>query len=168
MDSSRKWPATLCFLILIFASTCHRDQPARLIAGLLGGESKLDVEAKLTKTFPGQNWHEQTERREPDDKTPPHEITYLSGSFRDLGHAGDIRLTFYNGRLMMAEFWPNDPNVYTEALNKSGFRVPRSPGVEITRGRTRFAYYSDAKGLRFVWEDTAVSHEFSDWVFKYA
>jgi hypothetical protein len=156
-------------LILLLAGCRHNDGP-RLIDGFVGYETIEKARAHSTKLNPGQVWTEEKERVDPTDRRPPHSFVHLLGDFRDLGSAGKLRLTFYNNRLMTAEFWPSDGKTYLAALRGTGQQLPTASGQHIKVGRgTDFCYYADADGtFHFIWEDPTLTQEWLNWVAKYS
>ena len=163
-------PRISFIVLLLFLAACRDPGDGALIAGLRGYETVQDVREQLIHRCPNQKFEQAQEPRDPTDRRPPHDILYLTGECQHLGHTGLLRLTFYNNRLMTAEFWPKDETGYVEALRRQGIPAPSSPSIEVEVGRrTRFSYYTDPRGrTRFVWEDIALSKEFSDWVAKYS
>jgi hypothetical protein len=160
----------VCIMLSLLCCACRQRRGGELIDGLFGYETIPQVRDQLTRIAPSERWTQESEHRDQTDRRPPHDIVYLLGEFQHLGQRGRLRLTFYNNRLMTAEFWPFDGGRYMAALREKGFPTPPSPGTEIRIGtRTSFAYYTKPGGeFRCVWEDVDLAREFSDWVAKYA
>lgn len=162
------------FIIMLleiqFLAACRNNGGGALIDGLRGYETVQQVREQLGSSCPNQKFDEARDARDPTDRRPPHDILYLTGECEHLGHTGLLRLTFYNNGLMATSFWPKDDAGYLDALRRQGIPAPATAGIEVkVGGRTRFGYYANPKGrTEFVWEDIALSKEFSDWVAKYS
>jgi hypothetical protein len=59
-----------------------------------------------------------------DDPRPRYDILAATvATAEDHGHPGELRLVFFNGRLMSATFYPRDPGAYRAALGEFAARV---------------------------------------------
>jgi hypothetical protein len=84
------------------------------------------VKAALRPTY----WVVESENPGPTDGRPPFNFVAIdAGDLVDLGHAGHLKLVFYNGRLAEARFTPKDPDSYFAA-------VQALPGAAMLEGRT--------------------------------
>jgi hypothetical protein len=83
------------------------DDSARMIGNLQGG-STPDAAKKQLKYLGFSGWGERT----------LNNTSVLAVRFSDLGVAGDLELKFYNDRLMVAQFDPDDPSRYMSLLTE--------------------------------------------------
>lgn len=84
----------------------HTDS-ARMIGNLQGG-STPDAAKKQLKYLGFSGWGERT----------LNNTSVMAVRFSDLGVAGNLELKFYNDRLMVAEFDPDDPIRYLRLLTE--------------------------------------------------
>ena len=105
-----------------------------------------------------------------DDPRPRHDFIESKGPFSDLGITGQLELTFYNDRLMEAQFVPNESERYFKLLSDRLGKLPEAPGKQRQiSAEVSLSYYRDAGGsVRFYWEFLPVSKEWHDWVGKYS
>jgi hypothetical protein len=111
----------------------------------------------------------EDEKAPPGDSRPPFRLyTTLVHGFENLGFEGDLKLTFFNERLMSAGFFPNDPVAYFQRLNavlpalteKTPARVP--PFTDVVLG-------IDYQSRKFAsWEDTRLVREMAFWIKRYS
>jgi hypothetical protein len=102
----------LLVLSLSCLSSCSifsqkHDDYARMIGNLQGG-STPDAAKKQLKYLGFSGWGERT----------LNNTSVLAVRFSDLGVAGDLELKFYNDRLMVAQFDPDDPSRYMSLLTE--------------------------------------------------
>ena len=103
------------------------------------------------------------------DSRPPFQIyTALVHGYEHLGFKGDLKLTFFNDRLMSAVFYPNDFAGYVSRASvtfpdlreKKSVQVP--PFTQVTLG-------TDYQQRRYVsWEDVRLVEEMSIWIKRYS
>ena len=158
-------------LICVFcvSLSCRPPHSSLLIDELLGGSTSEVVTRQLGTGRPRSSWSEK-EALNPNDRRPRHDFIYMIGPYSDQGIPGRLELTFYNDRLMEAQFTPNDPERYFQRLSKSirdwGSEPgkPRNISPEVT-----LTYYRDAGGgIRFIWTYLPISKEWDDWVARYS
>jgi hypothetical protein len=100
---------------------------------------------------------------------PPFEIftAEVHGYMHD-GFKGDLRLMFFNNRLMSTWFYPDDPASYRRAVSTA---VPALKDHESTKVLP-FTVISIAKDYRgkqyFRWEDSRLQKEMSVWINRYS
>src|SRR4051794_37531300 len=155
----------LLFLSCLLLGACQNSGTTELIDGLSSYQSRQEVRKQLDASGAG-NWSEDRNTVLPSDPRPKHDLVTLSGHFRHLGQDGLLRLTFFNDRLMTAEFFPIDGSVYLSALRKQARGFPTGPKEQtVLSRRTSFSYYADPGGnMRFVWEDPKLAKDWQDWV----
>jgi hypothetical protein len=112
----------------------------------------------------------ESETPGPTDGRPPFSfITIDAGDLVDLGHAGHLKLVFYNGRLSSAEFTPKDPESYFAA-------VQALPGASMLEGRiislgsnTRIRRMGGSSdGPSVAWYDDCLDAEQTSWIMHYS
>jgi hypothetical protein len=160
----------LSLILALALVACRSARSTQLIDGFHGYESIPEARDYLAKISPHQPWKDDHRPVDPSDRRPSHDFVYLSGDFHHLGSDGNLRLTFHNRRLMSTEFSTSDGRMYMEALRKSGFPLPPAPDKRVTVNKgTTFSYQADPRGtFHFVWENSALAKEWSDWIAKYS
>lgn len=157
-------------IIGMMATSCSKPV-TQLIDGFSSYETVDQVRAKLKSRGFGENWKEDFQSARGSRYRPPAYImTTLSGPYEDLGIAGELRLTFYNDRLMGTTFTPTDGLGYLAKLRERMQTIPKKPGERIRiHERTMFSYYTDGNGKYwFEWDDSTLENEWHDWVYKNA
>jgi len=146
----------------------HRDS-AGMIGDLQGGSIPDTAKKRLSSLGFDSGWTEKIKTNS-DDHRPRHEFIETKGPFSDLGVSGKLQLTFYNGRLMEAQFSPNESKQYFRLLSERLGKLPEEPGKpEPISAEVSLTYYRDADGsMRFYWDYLPVSKEWKDWVSKYS
>jgi hypothetical protein len=159
--------ARLVMVLALFAAFgCTSKTPTKLCGNFRSYETVADVRADLKESGVGTAWKEETKGTSPSDRRPPYELVYLSGPFRVSGMDGLLKLTFYNGSLMEAQFTPADSKNYIATVQREYSRVPQQAGQEITIDRrTKFRFDSLASGnLVFTWYDPQLENQWKKWV----
>jgi hypothetical protein len=120
-----------------------------------------DVQAEIARRGLATGWKEESQGLGPSDRRPLYQFVYLSGSFELSGIDGNLRLSFYNGQLMEAQFSPQQGDAYLSALRNERSNVPRHPGEEVTLDRrTKFRFYVRPDGgMFFIWSDPKLENE---------
>jgi hypothetical protein len=115
-------------------------------------------------------WTENSKTNPDDHFRPRHDFLEMKGPFSDLGVSGQLELTFYNDRLMDAQFTPSEPERYSRLLSKHLGKLPETPGQpQRMSAEVSLTYYRDTNGnVRFYWDCLPVSKEWKDWVAKYS
>lgn len=156
------WLLTLIALIV----GCSTSAPTRLCDGFQSYQTVQGVRAMLSKLGIHQEWRETFQGSGPGDRRPPYRLTSLSGPYELSGVRGELRLTFFNGRLMAARFSTRKGNDYIAALRAENSKVPPKPSTEIiTDVRTKFRFDVSAEGNTvFTWYDPKLDAEWTEWV----
>lgn len=89
-------------------------------------------------------------------------------TYAHLGQAGQLKIHFFNDRLMEVRFFPKDPDRYLQLLRDSqGIdlitkrEVPLPPHAHVWAD-------SEYDGQRYVgWADVRLEREFNDWIRRY-
>ncbi len=90
--------------------TAIAEDPQILLAGLKSYSSPEAVALALEN--PSWKVTEQSTLRL-NDKRPPFNILSVAvAPYQDRGQRGELRLTFFNSRLMFTSFYPDDPGAY--------------------------------------------------------
>jgi hypothetical protein len=133
-------------------------------------ETLQNVRTHLSRKNQTVKWNEEVQSTAPKDPRPPYLITYLSGPYELSGIAGHLRLTFYNDRLMEADFSPENEERYLTALRSQNSKVPGKPAEEVVLDRrTKFRFDAGPEGkLFFTWYDPKLENEWNDWVAKHS
>ena len=153
--------ASLLSLLLVACGAAPNTAGVPLGFGLTSYSSKTDV----LSGFADGHRTDVTENSSlgPNDKRPPFSIyTVRVSNVSDLGVAGELRLDFFNDRLMGAWFYPDDVPAYQAAMLSRRANVTAAPGVETWTAR-------DYRGKWYIaWEDKALREERFDWIDRYA
>lgn len=170
--------AALCFwAFLLSACSPTQDgervsdgggQKSPLLGGLASFESPAEVQGKLEPTLLPWKVVEESAPT-PSDKRPPfHQYVVIVAGYSHLGQSGELKLHFFNDRLMASRFFPRNPEGYLEALRKS-------QGIDLTTTEasvpphTRVWVSSEHDGQRYIgWADTQLEKEFDAWIRRYS
>lgn len=95
----------------------------------------------------------------------------MTAPWADLGHSGDLELSFVNGVLYESRFYPEEPSGYLEMLAQAGHRFEQRDAVgaptEKLPPRTRLWHWHRYDDRRYVgWCDEAIEDEIRAWVFS--
>jgi hypothetical protein len=148
--------------------SCQRHS-SRVIGGLQGGSLPDAARKDLKHLGFDSGWTEKV-RTNPDDHfRPRHDFIEMKGPFSDLGISGQLELTFYNDRLMEAQFRPNESERYFRLLSERLGKLPEPEKPKRISAEVSLRYYRDADGtVRFYWEYLPVEKEWHNWVGKYS
>ncbi len=111
---------------------------------------------------------------------PPYKLdTFRVRDYRHLGHAGQLKLEFFNDRLWSATFTPNEPEAYLRRLARDGVQL-RKAAVSVWErqdGNLRIAsniIYATSNVGRTLntepyasWEDMRLSAQSRQWYAEY-
>jgi hypothetical protein len=149
---------------------CASGGSTRLCDGFRSYQTLEEVRAMLDKKGFGFDWKLESQETAPADPRPPYRLTYFSGPIKLAGSSGRLRLTFYDGRLMQAEFETRDGDAFNAALANEGSGVPRSAGNEvITDVRTRLRRDMAQDGSTvFTWYDPKLQNQWKEWVSSHS
>jgi hypothetical protein len=141
-----------------------------MIGELQGGSVADAARNQLKNRGFDSGWTEKLETNPNDHFRPRHDFLEMKGPFSDLGISGQLELTFYNERLMSAQFTPSESERYFKLLSERLGELPDSPGTaERISAEVSLSYYRNADGsVRFYWDYLPVSKEWKDWVAKYS
>jgi hypothetical protein len=155
---------TLSLLSIFLLWGCASKGPTRLIGDFQSSETAQHVRDRTEI-----RWHEERKALDPSDHRPHYEFVMMDAPFKDSGIEGHLTLTFYNDRLMEAEFITTKGSEYMAALKKNGQQVPTKWGQGIRFDRsTEFRFYTDPDGsYRFLWIDPTLQAEWYKWVAKH-
>lgn len=149
------------------------SERTRLINGL---ESYSSIE-ESRKLFPVWEVKEDSGLRQ-GDKKPPFSIYIVAiKDYSHLDFRGELRLTFFNNRLMEAWFIPREFEKYVDALrvregvefkvSKESHRWPEARKPPHTR--ILLPSYEEKQKLKFVsWEDMRLKEEREAWIRRYS
>ena len=156
----------LLFFALCFSTGCASKGSTRLCGNFQSYQTVEDVRAELSRSGQTSGWTEESQGTSPIDRRPPYKLIYLSGPFKLSGIDGRLRFTFYNGRLMEAQFSPQKGDDYMAALRNEKAMVPQKPAEEVvTDRRTRFRFDVGPNGsISFTWYDPKLEAEWKKWV----
>ena len=146
---------------LLVVVGCTSKGPTRLCEGFESYETVQEVRNKISQSGQAERWTEDSRGTGRSDSPP---LMIMSGPFKSLGIDGQMRLTFFSGRLMTTEFLTRSGQEYLAALRKSGAELPAKAASEITiYRRTRFRYDWFDGTLWFSWEDSKLAGEIIEW-----
>ncbi len=156
-----------CLCVMCIA--CQHHNSAQMIGDLQGGSVPDTAKQQLKNLGFDSGWTEKIKTNS-DDHRPRHDFIETKGPFSDLGVTGQLELTFYNDRLMEAQFMPNESERYFRLLSKRLGKLPEAPGKpKRISAEVSLTYYRDVGGsVRFYWDYLPVSKEWDDWVEKYS
>jgi hypothetical protein len=149
--------------------SCHRDS-SQMIGDLQGGSLADAARNQLRSLGFDSGWAQKIQTNPDDHSRPRHDFLEMKGPFSDLGVSGQLELTFYNNRLMDAQFTPSEPERYFRLLSKRLGKLAETSGQpQRISAEVSLSYYRDAGGnVRFYWDFLPVSKEWKDWVAKYS
>jgi hypothetical protein len=105
----------------------------------------------------------------PGDKRPPYNIVTLAVvEYRHLGVPGELRLFFFNDRLMNVWFYPTDVDAYMAALRSRDVAVAAD---RADRGSTARRIWSqrDSRDRVYVgWSDGRLEDQSARWISRYS
>ena len=146
------------------------SEKTRLIGELLSYESPAQVRRALSPRYTQWEVVEDSGMRpgKTDGRPPNHVFKVSVRDYTDLGFPGELRLEFFNDRLVSTTFCPHDLPHYVEVL------TARIPEVK-TKGKAQIAPFTrvDAsetfwKRKCVIWSDVRLDEEMRIWVDKYA
>ena len=156
----------MAFILFSSVSVSAADQPTALCGGFRSSQTVEEVRAQLGKLGIESRWKEQAKASSKNDPRPPYKFVYLTGPFKLSGVDGILKLTFFNGRLLKAQFSPSSSQEYLDALKSERAKLPGRAGEEIsTDRRTRFRFdITRDKKLVFTWYDPKLADEWQQWL----
>jgi hypothetical protein len=140
-----------------------------MIGDLRGGSPPEAAKKQLKNLGFDSGWTDKMKTNSGDHR-PRHDFIESTGPFSDLGVTGKLELTFYNDRLMAAQFMPSESERYFKLLSEHLGKLPEAAGKQKQiSADVSLSYYRDADGsVRFYWNYMPVSKEWNDWVGKYS
>jgi hypothetical protein len=158
----RVWP----IILICFVASCSKGRVTQLAPGFNSYDTASVIRERLKQAAPSNQWQEEEKGTSRSDPRPAYRFLTMSGPFRLWGIGGNLKLVFYNDRLMSTEFSTSHGTELLTAMNHAGTPVPEKPGIEISLDRhTSFRYDLDSTGvLRFSWRDTKLEDEWQKWV----
>lgn len=153
-------------LVLCCALACSSNTPTQLCDGFRSLEKPQEVRERLRRSRVIDHWSEETNKIETSDRRAPHNFLTMSGPFQLSEFDGTLKLTFYNSRLMTAEFSTRSGLEYLASLRQKHVPVSAEPRKEVDLDRhTTFRYDIDQDGIyRFNWTDARLQAEWLKWV----
>ncbi len=145
---------------------CTSSGVTQLADGFKSYDKVADVRARLKQAGMSSRWQEQEKGTSHSDRRPPYQFLTMSGPFSLLAVDGNLKLVFYNGRLMSTEFSTLHGKEVIAAMRGHGAEVPANARDEVTLDRrTKLRYDIDPTGVfRFSWRDTKLEDEWLNWV----
>jgi hypothetical protein len=168
MSKRTLWVALLCCFVCVCVS-CQRHS-LEVIGDFGGGSPPEAARNQLRSRGFNSGWTENSKTNPDDRARPRHDFLEMKGPFSDLGVTGRLELTFYNGRLMDAQFIPSESERYFGLLSQRLGKLSENPGrPQRISAEVALTYYRDPDGgIRFYWEYLPVSKEWKDWVARYS
>src|SRR5436190_3004259 len=147
MKHCKKWLFICAAWGVGLAVGCTSTGPTRLCDGFQSYETSQNVRNGLSQSGVARRWQEESKGTAASDPRPAYQFLTMSGPFALSGVEGRLKLTFYNNRLMSAEFSTKNGGDYLSALRESRINVPAEARKETTVDRrTRFRYDTDGDG----------------------
>lgn len=150
-------------------ASARPTSPSPLIEGFESHRSSDAVETMLRAR--GLTWTvSENSALDPGDPRPPFSVRTLRiAGYSYLGHSGELRLQFFNDRLMRTSFFADDPTPFLRALEASLGCELGSDGELRLPPRTRIHPATDATNRPYVsWEDIQLEAEESAWIQRYS
>jgi hypothetical protein len=168
MSKRTLWVALLCCFVGVCV-TC-RGHSSQVIGDFRGGSPPDAARTQLRNRGFNSGWTENSKANPDDRSRPRHDFLEMKGPFSDLGVTGQLELTFFNDRLMDAQFIPSESERYFRLLSQLLGKLPENPGTpKRISAEVALTYYHDPDGsMRFYWDYLPLSKEWKDWVAKYS
>jgi hypothetical protein len=162
--------SAICVGWTLLALGCHSVGPTPLCDGFKSYETVKEARVRISQEGKSGPWREESKSLGPPDKRPPYQFITLSGPFSLSNIPGNLKLTFYNDRLMSTEFSTAKGQEFLATLQKEQGKVPPSVNKEVViSGRTQLSYYIDQGGtFRFLWSDPKLEDEWQHWIWQHA
>ncbi|MGD0479780.1 MAG: hypothetical protein ABSA42_06385 [Terracidiphilus sp.] len=159
-------------LVMFLALSCRRSRegdfkPSALATGLYSGQSLQKVEDELDlKAGSFEILEDRTPL--PSDARPPNRLLVISKKNARLeGQMGELELTFFNDRLMTAQFYPADIAAARAAV-EAAQKLTLATGEAHIRPSTRVWVGKDENGRGYIgWIDKSLQAEQDAWVKQY-
>lgn len=141
---------------------------SRLFANLESYQSISEVRSALIPL--AEHWEiVEDSGKDHDSSRPPFAIfTATIHGYKTGGDAGDLKVTFFNNRLMSTWFYPDNPERFADDLDRSLPSLKEHgsasifPFTVVTSAR-------DYKGKSyFSWEDSRLASEVATWIRRYS
>jgi YD repeat-containing protein len=144
---------------------CTSSGVTQLADGFKSYDKVADVRERLKQPGLGGRWQERQEGPHSDPR-PTYQFLTMSGPFSLLGADGDLKLVFFNGRLMGTDFSTLHGKELIAAMREHGVGVPANARDEVTTDRrTRLRYDIGPSGVfHFSWRDAKLENEWLNWV----
>jgi len=167
-------------MLVIFSTSCDesRERPSfldipeersELISGIESYSSIDQINALLGDA--AKNWDiiENSGKPSSNDSRPPFKIfTAVVHEYEYLGFTGDLKLSFFNDRLMSTVFYPTDFNGFVTRVRLT---LPNLKEInpETLPPATQVTIGTDYQKKQYVsWEDVRLVEEFSIWIRRYS
>ncbi len=139
---------------------------AKLINGIESYQNIDDFKRALSNS--ALQWELIEDNRALRKGIPPSNIYVIAiKKYNHLNAIGELRVIFFNGRLVSTAFYPGDINNYIGLLEKTGIRFAADDSVISQHTRIRLA--EDYRGLRYViWQDMRLDKEMKLWLERYS
>jgi hypothetical protein len=163
--------STLLFLAALLLASCNKEgkpKPSKMMGSLASYQSLQTVERKL-EWKPG-DWQVLEDRRplNSDQRPPFRMFTLVRKNWLQWRNAGDLQLTFYNDRLMIVRFYPQNLESFKGALSAEDSVAFSPQGDAHIDPSTRVWIGKDEEGKTYVgWIDKVLQGEMDDWLKKY-
>jgi hypothetical protein len=140
---------------------------AELIDGIESYQNIANVKKYLASR--SLVWEEVEARKSTDVGRPPFNIdTITVKSYMHVGFVGDLKLTFFNDRLMATTFFSDDHEKVIRALQDKGMKFDSNqeamlaPHTRVRQG----TYYNE--GAYIEWFDIRLDREAELWITRYS
>lgn len=142
---------------------------AKLIDGIESYQSIKDFELFLKNRL--LRWEITGESKlSPQDRRPPFSIYEIT--IRDYSHldfVGDLKVTFFNNRLMETRFYPLDVEGYIKIFaQEEGFDLHATHGATVPPF-THVSLATDCEQRKYIgWFDNRLDTELNTWIKRYS
>lgn len=117
-----------------------------------------------------QKWEVIKEDTGPTDGRPRFDFVLVSaGQMTDRGHTGEVKLWFYNDRLMSVYFTPSDPAAYFGLVRGlPGAQLREHRIIALPEGAEVWRVGAASEGPMIEWYDPCLRDEQNSWIMEYS
>lgn len=145
------------------------NEHAKLIASFESYENISTIQQRLKTT--GLTWSlvENNSTVSKDSRRPPFHIYVIKvHAFKDSGQKGDLRLEFFNDRLMATWFYPENFTSYRSAIEER-YREIRGKQSLVLPQHVRITFARDYEDRDYIaWEDIRLREQVDLWIKRYS
>lgn len=161
--------ALFCYLgSCSLSNSCNADNPQRLIGDIQTYMSITDFKTKFVQPTDSVEIFEDSRFPATDQRPEFSNYTLILHNHKLEGHKGNLKVSFYNNRLISITFYPDKLGEFVEYLkNKHSIELEEFSSeqmhcISITR-------YTDFEDKEYIsWTDNRLRKEQNNWISKYS